>query len=89
MRDFKKRYNIISSGLLQREKVLSEIISAKKNFENLSDFGWFLTLGSEALGMLSAVAASKQARALNDVIKKLENEIDILRNTKNELQFKI
>ena len=85
MSDIDKKYNIISAGLIQREKLLSKIIDEKSNFENLSDAGWFLTLGSEALGMLSAVSANREARKLNLIIRKLESEIDILRKTKADL----
>jgi len=89
MNDIAKKYDIISAGLIQREKVLSKIIEEKSNYEKLSDAGWFLTLGSEALGMLSAVAANKEVRKLNLIIRNLENEIEILRNTKTSLLSKL
>jgi len=89
MNNINKKYDIISTGLLQREKLLSRIIAEKSKYENLSDAGWFLTLGSEALGMLSAVAANKEVRKFDAIIRQLENEIDILRTTKADLLLKL
>lgn len=89
MNDISKKYDIISAGLIQREKLLSKLIKEKSNYENLSDAGWFLTLGSEPLGMLSAVAANKEARKLNEIIRNLETEIDILKETKISLLSKL
>ena len=59
MNNINESLKILNAGIIQREILLRDVISAQKNYENLSDMGWFLTLGSEALGMLSAVDASK------------------------------
>jgi len=85
MKTIEKKYHIINTGLIQRQKLLADLNSARVYYENLSDFGWFLTLGSEAFGMLTAVSSGKTAREIETQIKKLENEICFLEDTKKEL----
>jgi archaellum component FlaC len=79
------KYQIISFGLQQRKVLLSALVSKRKQFEALSDLGWFMTLGSEALGMLSAVIAGQKARQIDEEIERLEKEIHILQEAKYEL----
>jgi hypothetical protein len=86
MFDVRQKYKILSAGLLQREKYLCQLQNAKSYYQNLSDFGWFLTLGSEAFGMLTAVTSGKQARDIHAEIKKVENEINFLRERKKAME---
>ena len=89
MSDLKKQVRIITAGLLQREKYLCQLKNAKSYYQNLSDFGWFLTLGSEAFGMLTAVTSGKEARDIHAEIKRIENEINFLMESKKELESKL
>lgn len=89
MSDLNKQIKIISAGLLQREKYLCHLNNAKTYYQNLSDFGWFLTLGSEAFGMITAVSSGKNARDIHAEIKRIENEISFLKESKKELEEKL
>ena len=81
-----KKLAIINAGIIQREKLLAKIIEIRKQFENQSDFGWFMTLGSEALGMLAAVNAGREARTYAEFENKLKGEMEILKRAKQELE---
>lgn len=81
-----EKITILNYGIKQREAALNTILIAQSDHEKMSDFGWFLTLGSEAFGMLAAVEAGKKARMLDGMIRKLENEIDILQNAIDDLK---
>ena len=81
-----EKITILNYGIKQREAALNTILIAQSEHEKMSDFGWFLTLGSEAIGMLAAVESGKKARMLDGMIRKLENEIDILQNAIDDLR---
>lgn len=81
-----EKISILNYGIKQREAALNSILIAQSDHEKMSDFGWFLTLGSEAFGMLTAVEAGKKARILDGLIRKLENEIDILQNAVDHIR---
>ena len=44
------------------ETVLKELKKVSKTFKQQSDFGWLMTLGSEALGMLMAVSSDIESK---------------------------
>ena len=79
------RIQILDDAIQQREKVLYEVKKACSEASEMSDFGWFLTLGSEPLGMLTAVSAGKDYKELNNLARQLENEILLLLQSRNSL----
>ena len=89
MPDITTQHKIISISIFQRENYLFQLNKAKSYYQNLSAFGWFLTLGSEALGMLTAVTSGKEAKDIDYEIKRTEGEIRLLRETKKELEAKL
>jgi len=89
MPDITTQHKIISLSLFQRENYLFQLNKAKSYYQNLSDMGWMLTLGSEAFGMLTAVSSGKEARNIDVEIKRTEHEISVLKETKKELETKL
>jgi hypothetical protein len=80
-----ERIEVLDDAIMQREKVLHEVKKACFESSEMSDFGWFLTLGSEPLGMLTAVSAGKNYKELNNLARHLENEILVLLQARNSL----
>ena len=80
-----ERIEILDEAIMQREKVLHEVKKACSEASEMSDFGWFLTLGSEPLGMLTAVSAGKDYKELNNLARQLENEILVLLQSRNAI----
>ena len=75
---------ILDQAIREREAVLQQVERVCEESSGRSDFGWFLTLGSEPLGMLMAVEAGIEARRLGQLAAHLRRELDYLYQRRRE-----
>ena len=76
--NLQERITILDDAIKQRRLALTQIQEACEEYGELSDFGWFLTLGSEPLGMMTAIANAREFRKWSQAANKLEREIQCL-----------
>ncbi len=89
LHDQRKKLAGINQGITALEGILDCISTAGDQASKMSDFGWFSSILAGELGVLLAVRAGVEGRAWQDIARKLEETILLLKIDQRILECEI